>query len=157
MAASSQLSPEEEKSLALERIKIYSDSLNFAVRERYKTLSTIASLATMLLIVATFGGKIIDIEDSLVKILLAILLLLIPSSLLCWFIELKNVEEYSAKMIKKIPEDPRAEIERKKSSILAYLPWVFSIILSLVIIIFILLIFDVPIKDCLLNLWKLFF
>jgi hypothetical protein len=138
----------QEKQSNIERIKNYSDLLNWAVREKFKALATISSLAATLLIIATFNERII-ILNNFVRWILFILLLLIPISLFCLLLELWKAERHGINKILEILQDVagKKEIDEKikkeiQPSIRGWFTWIVGglfIIISIIIAILVLL------------------
>lgn len=129
-----------------EQVKNNTELLNWAVRERFKTLSTVSALAAMLLIIATFNERLIPLTD-FVRILLSVLLFIIPLSLCALLYELYKAESHSIDKIKEAikkvggPDiSDKIEKEIRKSIIRGLLPWFINGILSLAVLIIIVLI-----------------
>ena len=132
---------EEDRKLMekMERLKIFSELGSQAVWERYKTLSTVSSLAATLLVVATFNENLIAIT-SVTKFLLTVLLSLIPICLIGFLYELHRSEVHSRQKINEI--DEKENKKEVKPGIMNYLPWLVTGILTIVILWIIFLIWN---------------
>lgn len=138
----------QEKQNEYEKMKNYFDLLNWAVREKFKSLATISSLAATLLIIATFNEKII-ILTNFVRWILFILLLLIPISLFCLLLELWKAEHHGINKVLEILQDVagKKEVDEKikkeiQPSIRGWFTWIIGglfIIISIIIAILVLL------------------
>jgi len=122
-----------------ERFKIYSELLNWSVRQKFNTLSVISALAATLLVVATFNGELIELNN-VVRILLSILLFLIPVSLWALMYELYKAEMGAMEGMKKSMEEIGREFEYSKKSFRGSVPWIVNLFLTGVIIFIIVLI-----------------
>ncbi len=131
------LSEEQKLQLNLRRHAVYAEMVKNAVWERYKLLPSISSLAATLLVVATFNENLLQLTD-FVKILLAILLLLIPTSLIGFLYELNASEDHAYKKMEEIASDEykidaRPFREIIKPTFRGYMPKIITYILSAVI------------------------
>jgi len=131
------MTPEEKQQLEREmmkaRLEVYFKLLENSVWERYKTLPTVSTLAATLLVVATFNEKLLPITP-FIKILLAILLLLIPASLVAFLHSLHKAEIHSREKIAEITEDKDWK-DKVKPGLQNYIPWIITAIFSVVILI----------------------
>lgn len=120
-----------------EQFMVQKEILFTAIRERFQILPTISALAATLLVVATFNPKLI-LVTTFVKIILAILLSIIPISLLGYLWELKNAEDKAVKWFERFGKlKKRSHFE----TTLAYLPYGVFCVLSFMIVLIIILMF----------------
>jgi hypothetical protein len=87
--------------LRLEYAKILMDNFSDSVRRRMEILPSASALAAMLLIVATFGGQIIQINNT-IKFLLSLLLIIIPAALFFYNCDLKGAQKKNLKYMDKL-------------------------------------------------------
>ncbi len=121
-----------------EKIKMHAELMNWAVRERFKTLPTVSALAATLLIVATFNDKLI-ILDNYVRVLLSALLFLIPASLWGLFYEVNKAEDESFKKIVSITEENFGKEEadkmrnKRKPSFRGFMPFIANALFTIAV------------------------
>jgi hypothetical protein len=123
---------EFERQLKYERLKVYWRLFETSVWERYKILPATASLAATLLIVATFNKELLPVTP-FIKILLAILLLLIPTSVMGYLFAVREAEVHARDAEKKILDDQ--SLKEEKAGLLNYLPHIISWLLAIVVVI----------------------
>jgi len=122
-----------------EGFKVYSELLNWSVRQKFNTLSVMSALAATLLVVATFNSELIELNN-VVRILLSILLLLIPVSLWALIYELHKAEIGAIEGMKESIEEIGGKFEKPKKSFRGFIPWIINLFLTGVIIFIIVLI-----------------
>ncbi len=122
----------------LEIVRIWGELAQSSTREKYKTLSTVCSLAAMLLIIATFNENLFPITKY-VKILVTILLSLIPLSLWGLLYALYQDEKVARTELEKITEE---EMSHKglMHFLLDIFPYLVAMIFTVVIFLIALLI-----------------
>ena len=123
----------------LEYIKIFVGNFTDSVRRRMEILPSVSALAAMLLIIATFGDKIIPF-NSTIKFLLSLLLLVIPFSLYFYNFDLKDAQkknlEYTDKLL---GIDSKKEIDKGPAmhKFIAFFPDIVIYILFVIILLII--------------------
>lgn len=145
----------DKKEIQWKRLKSFFDLLNKSIWERFKVLPLISSLSAMLLIIATFNKELIPLTF-FVRWLIVILLSLIPISLFGYLVELRNAENHALRRIDEITEGELKEEIKKRTEgkFIAYLPWLVSAVLTIIIFLLALLVLKVPVISILNNLWK---
>ena len=111
--------------------------LNSLLTIRSSILPIIASLSATLLVVATFNEKLIPLTED-IKIAIAILLLLIPISLIVSICEITHAIGVTTKEITKIaggrdPFSSKTAFGKLMSILLAHTPLFLSIVLTIII------------------------
>lgn len=124
---------QSDTQIKMVRLEVYSKLGETSIWERYKTLPTISTLAATLLIVATFNKDLLPITP-FIKVLLAILLLLIPISLIVFLHALHQAEIHAREKIAEITDDKNWK-DRIKPGMQNYMPWIITAIFSLIIVI----------------------
>ena len=119
--------------IKIARLEVYSKLVETSVWERYKILPTISTLAATLLIVATFNKDLITVTP-FIRIVIAILLLLIPASLIVFLYALHQAEIHAREKIAEITNDKNWKV-RIKPGMQNYMPWIITTIFSLIIVI----------------------
>lgn len=127
----------------LDYVKILLDSLGMSIRSRMEILPSASALAAMLLIVATFGDKIISF-NAIVKVLLSLLLLIIPMALFFYNSDLKMAQkrniDYLDKLLGNNLNKDISEEKTKLSKFIGFFPDIVIYLLALIIVVFIWLI-----------------
>ena len=142
--ASNSISTKENLTNQLELLK-------YSIRRAWESLSTVSSLAAMLLIVATFNSNLISINDS-VRILLTILLLIIPLGVWLNFIDsTKAMDSSLDEMIKTIEKSNIVDKDNfkdlikkgRKPTLKGILPFLTHCIFTLAVLLIILLVWKI--------------
>ena len=124
----------------LEYIKIMQELATDSIRRRMEILPSASALSSMLLIVATFGDKVIP-YNTLVKFLLSILLAVIPISLFFYNLDLKTAVKKNVSYVDSLlGTDTKKEIVDKQgciSKFISYFPDVVIYVLAIIIAILI--------------------
>ncbi len=107
-----------------------------AVTDRMAVLPTASGIAAMLLVVATFNEKLLQI-DCLMKILLSLLLVIIPISLLVYNIDTVDAQKQNKLYLDKLTGNNEKDDLGYKNKIISYFPEVIIFLISFVVIIFI--------------------
>jgi len=124
---------QSEIQMKLERLKVYLSLGEKSIWERYKILPTISTLAATLLVVATFNKELLPVTP-FIKVILAILLLLIPVSLVAFLLALHEAETHSREKIAEITEEKNWK-DNIKRGLQNFIPWIITAIFSIIIII----------------------
>lgn len=133
--------------MAEKKINIYGELLNWAVREKYKILSSISALSATLLIIATFNQNLIELTG-FVRILLVILLSLATVSIWALLYELYKAETHGLDQLKSImvelnkPDAIRKFDKFRDITFRGTIPWIIVGLFSVVVIIIIILILE---------------
>lgn len=131
-----------------QRVDLYSELLNYSVRQKMTSLATISALSAASLVVATFNPDLLPLT-SLVKILISVLLVLVPLSMWGFLLESARATKHAQEKIQEITKDVTGHdiMEQFKNIpknrmdvILAILPFIMNSILSISILIIIILI-----------------
>ena len=131
---------EPEKEMELHRIAIYHEMGMSAIWERYKILPTISALSATTLVIATFNDKLIMLTP-FVKVLIAVLISLIPISLISFLYMVHDAEKHAINKV--------IDLDYKKpdsSCLMNYLPWLITGIFTIIMVIIIGIILGISFK-----------
>ncbi len=114
-------------------IKSHLDILTNAISARMQILPTASTLAATLLVVATFNPQLVPLT-CLVKVLLSILLLLVPSSLWLYNYDLKRAQDKTKKYLEKLLGENEYENEGTLNEVVKWFPDIAIYLITAVII-----------------------
>jgi len=127
----------------LEYIKIHIDLLTDSGRRRMGILSSVSALSAMLLIVATFGDKIIPFNIT-IKVLLSLLLAIIPMALFFYNLDLKTALNKNVKYLDELlGRDSKKEILEKQTKLNKFIGIFPDIVIYLLAVIIAILIYSI--------------
>lgn len=93
--------------LEIGRINLHLETLRQSIWKRYEIVATTSTLATAILVIATFNPQLISLSLYATKILVAVLLAIIPISLIDYSIKLSQATNSALKALKALPEDKK--------------------------------------------------
>lgn len=130
------------------RKKIYFESLKSSASEQYKNLASISTIASTLLIIATFNDRIFPYSTT-IKILLTILLIIIVLSLVGFYKNYNDAQCQAFKEIEKIAKKQQEQNallalkqakDTSRKRLLSYIPLIVNVLVISVICVILVLI-----------------